>query len=315
MAYNIVIVGAGQLGSRYLQGLAGYTDSLNIHVIDINKNSLEKAKEIWIKTANSEIHSSQFSNNLESAPQQTDLAIISTGADVRESVVSSLVKNGNVDNWLLEKVLAQSTASVNRLESLTAHSNAWVNTYFRTMDWFKDIRQRSAPGPIKMKVIGGSWGICCNGIHFLDFAAWWSGEEITEIDNSGLLPYWYPAKRNGFQEVNGTLNAHFSGGSTAALISDESNNHFVIKVKTTREEWEINWQQNVAKRNDGFILPGKIPFQSEMTKDVAADMLLRRESALPTLEMSAKLHRPFLDSLLDHWNETYNDKKEFISIT
>lgn len=315
MEFNIVIVGAGQLGSRYLQGLAAYPDPLNIQVIDINQSSLEKAKEIWVKTANAETHSLLLSNNFELVPEQTDLAIISTSADVRESVVSSLVNNSNVDNWLLEKVLAQSASSVNRLESLTAHSKAWVNTYFRTMGWFKDIRQRSATGPIEMKVIGGSWGIGCNSVHFLDFAAWWTGEELTTIDNSGLLPYWYPAKRNGFQEVKGILKAHFSGGSTTTLISDESNNHFVIKVKTKAEEWMIDWEHNVATRNDGFVLPGKIPYQSEMTKNVAADILLRQESALPTLQMSAKLHCPFLDSLVNHWNKTYNEKKEYIPIT
>ena len=316
MAYNIVIVGAGQLGSRYLQGLAAYPDPLNIQVIDISNGSLDRAKEIWEKTANADSHALQLSNNFESIPAQTDLAIISTSADVRESIVSLLVKKSNVDNWLLEKVLAQSTASVNRIESLIGdRSKAWVNTYFRTMDWFKDIRERSASGPIEMKVIGGSWGIGCNGIHFLDFAAWWSGEEMTTIDNSGLLPDWYPAKRKDFLEVNGTLMAAFSGGSTAALISHEPVEHFVIKVKTKAEEWMIDWEHNVATRNDGFVLPGKIPYQSEMTKNVAADILLRQESALPTLQMSAKLHCPFLDSLVDHWNKTYNEKKEYIPIT
>lgn len=316
MAYNIVIVGAGQLGSRYLQGLAAYSDPLNIQVIDISNGSLDRAKEIWEKTANADSHALQLSNNFESIPAQTDLAIISTGADVRESIVSLLVKKSNVDNWLLEKVLAQSTASVNRIESLIGdRSKAWVNTYFRTMDWFKDIRERSTPGPIEMKVIGGSWGIGCNGIHFLDFAAWWSGEEITNINNSGLLPKWYPAKRKGFLEVNGTLLATFSDGSTVELISHELVEHFVIKVKTKAEEWTIDWEHKLATRNDGFVLLGKIPYQSEMTNDIVADIILRQESRLPNLQMSAKLHRPFLDSLVNHWNKTYSDNKENVPIT
>ena len=43
MAYNILIAVAGQLGSRYLQGLFKFNDLLNIYVFDISDDSLKTA--------------------------------------------------------------------------------------------------------------------------------------------------------------------------------------------------------------------------------------------------------------------------------
>ena len=43
---NIVIIGAGQLGSRYLQGLIPLIDDVNIYVIDPLNSSLEKCKKL-----------------------------------------------------------------------------------------------------------------------------------------------------------------------------------------------------------------------------------------------------------------------------
>ena len=47
MSTSVLIVGAGQLGSRYLQSLKKVKSSLNIYVVDINQNSLNIAKDRW----------------------------------------------------------------------------------------------------------------------------------------------------------------------------------------------------------------------------------------------------------------------------
>ena len=42
---NILIVGAGQLGSRYLQGMASLKKNCSIYIIDPSDLSLKRAKE------------------------------------------------------------------------------------------------------------------------------------------------------------------------------------------------------------------------------------------------------------------------------
>ena len=47
MSATILITGAGQLGSRYLQGLNNCRETLDIYVNDISEQSLQIAKQRW----------------------------------------------------------------------------------------------------------------------------------------------------------------------------------------------------------------------------------------------------------------------------
>ena len=47
MSATILIAGAGQLGSRYLHGMANCRNILDIYVHDIYKQSLQIAKQRW----------------------------------------------------------------------------------------------------------------------------------------------------------------------------------------------------------------------------------------------------------------------------
>ena len=46
MVANIYVIGAGNIGSRHVQSLANSLTSLNIFVIDPNKENLKKTKNI-----------------------------------------------------------------------------------------------------------------------------------------------------------------------------------------------------------------------------------------------------------------------------
>lgn len=52
MTYNIVLIGAGQLGSRHLQGLKKIYTAVNIDVVDPNIDSISIAKERYEQVDN-----------------------------------------------------------------------------------------------------------------------------------------------------------------------------------------------------------------------------------------------------------------------
>jgi hypothetical protein len=315
MKYNIVLVGAGQLGSRYLQGLSKFSEPLSIFVIDVNQNSLDNAQLRWREALiEPNFHSIKFQDNMENLPEITDIAIISTSSNVRELVVKNLMVFTSVKNWILEKVLTQNITSLNNFEFLLGKT-AWVNTFFRTLPWFKEIKKNTSKSPIHVEVTGGNWGIACNTIHFLDFIHWWTGENILSFDHSGLESKWQKAKRIGFWEINGCLVANFSNGSTATLKSDDSNDPFLIKIKSDKEEWEIDWDNGIAKRNDDFTLKGKVLYQSEMTSNLVESILYNNDCELPTISVSIQQHKPFLESLLSHWNNVHNSQIMELPIT
>ena len=51
----------------------------------------------------------------------------------------------------------------------------------------------------KMKIYGtgGSWGMACNSIHFVDLLNWFSNEILESLDTSNIKD-WHPSKRLGF---------------------------------------------------------------------------------------------------------------------
>ena len=124
MSATILITGAGQLGSRYLQGLTNCKETLDIYVNDISEQSLQIAKQRWEQvekkvspdsvsgmTVPAIQHKVTFISSFEKIPKKINIAIVATNADVRPQVVKQIKANFEVCYWILEKVLAQSMTS------------------------------------------------------------------------------------------------------------------------------------------------------------------------------------------------------------
>ena len=45
--FNILIIGAGNIGARHLQGLINVSLKLNIWVVDSSEDSIRTAKSLW----------------------------------------------------------------------------------------------------------------------------------------------------------------------------------------------------------------------------------------------------------------------------
>ena len=90
---NILIVGTGQLGSRYLQGLAACSTILEIWCFDPSLDSLKTAKERWKSVGgSSSIHRINWTQDYSELPKIIDLAIVATNADVRSQVLKAVLQ-------------------------------------------------------------------------------------------------------------------------------------------------------------------------------------------------------------------------------
>lgn len=314
---HILIVGAGQLGSRYLQGLDSCPVPLDIMVIDTCIQSLGTARSRWEQVASEEApHRVSFSKDYGAVPGLVDLCLVPTTADVRLAVVEQIVSKTNVRFWVLEKVLAQSIKQIDHLEHCFSDSDGvWINTPRRMMSWHQQIRNVLPSGESWKVFLGGkSWEMACNSIHFLDLIAWFTGESLVSIQTSGLQN-WIPSKRNGFLEVTGQLIANFSGGTELILESDNTSEPFVIRLKNSEGEWVLEESIGSFKGPDGFSLPGKVELQSEMSGCLVDGILNNVNCALTTFKESAAIHRIFLQSLLEHWNTSQNSNEFLLPIT
>jgi hypothetical protein len=326
---TILISGAGQLGSRYLQGLANCQNILDIYVQDISKISLQIAKQRWAEACQTIVADSgvltepsyqnkiTFVSSFDKLPKQIDFAIVATNADVRLQVVKQIAAKCDVQFWILEKILAQSVTALDDLFTLTQNSTgAWVNIPRRMMTWHQQIRKKlQSDIPLHITGSGSLWGLACNGIHYLDLVSWWTNEKLKTIDTSKLDSKWIKSKRMGFFEVTGKITALYSGGTRLVLESRRKGSVFKMMVEGQNSVWEINEIKGIAVGSDGIILNGKNEMQSTLTSKLVDDVLAGKKCDLPTIPESIEIHRVLLSSLLEHWNRVHDSNIKTLPIT
>jgi hypothetical protein len=276
------------------------------------------AQERWIEMATPATpHQVTFHSSLETIPLKLDIAVVATTARVRPQVVREIASYSSVRYWILEKVLAQSEAGLDEMVAQVGlEAKAWVNTPRRMLSWHQQIKSKlSHNGPLSLEVYGGSWGLACNAVHYLDMFAWWTGETLEEVDTLQLDSRWVEAKRPGNWEIFGTLHARFSGGSVATLSAQEGEVFYKFELEDGARTWLIDEAAGTATRSDGLALPGRLPFQSEVSGALVESILVSGTCELPTLSQSLAIHRPFIASLLSHWRATVDAQANAIPIT
>lgn len=315
---SVLLVGAGQLGSRYLQGLAAIDQPLQITVVDPSIASLSIARDRFNQVQRSFPDEVNFTTSFEDIPNHLDLAMVVTPAHCRARVVVDLASRHQVSAWILEKLLAQSSDQIDQIEhALVGNSHVWVNTSRRLIEWHQTLYAEilpNGPVPLRVRVVGGSWGLACNAIHFIDLVAWWSQASVQSVDSSGL-EQWVQSKRAGFQEVIGSLRVSYTNGSQLELFCGAGTEPTQITVATSNGEWVIDESAGRATSPHGQEFLGHLSYQSELTAPLVKKILQNGCCDLPTLAESMAQHRLLLNSLLMHWNQNQRRQDSIISIT
>ncbi len=319
MHKKILLVGAGQLGSRYLQGLIMSKFNLEITVVDTSLNSLETAKLRWNETGGEDsVHQVRWLESLPLDPLSVDVAIIATSAKGRSSVVERIAGTIEVRYWVLEKMLTQSHKELLVIHSAIAGcTGVWVNIPRRMMAWHQSLKEAfSGKGSLKVSFSAGLWGLACNSIHFIDLVAWWSGETLVSIDTKGLDHCWRESKRSGYFEITGVLFAYFSGGTSLRLSSkEEAETQPIQVVLNSGLLWNVDETAGIAHSSCGERIDGSIEFQSQLSGRLLDDILHQGNCDLPLLDESSSMHAIFLDAMLAHWNLSQKRNDDIVPIT
>lgn len=314
---QILIAGAGQLGSRYLQGLAKYPRPLDIWLQDPSLSAIQTAIERWGQTsAENSKHRIKVLDTSQNVPEVFDVVIVSTNANIRCQVVRTINKQFNVHNWILEKVLAQSEEDVDEIVNIIGDTPAWVNTPMHLWSLYSNLKAEFSNHEPINAIIKNFEGLACSSIHFIDFIARCNKSKVTSIDTENLYPEWIESKRPGFMEVNGELAVNFSDGSRLKLIGNrDAAYHYTATISCAGETWEVDTEEGIAKSDLGRIIRGRAEYQSELTFGIVESILTRGMCGLPTLPESAHQHRILLAALLKHYIEHKGKDVTHIPIT
>ena len=144
---KILIIGCGELGSRFLQAAVSLPVITEIDIVEPG----EKAMNTAIQRMNdvgrdmSTLKVNWFSS-LEAVTSAGDMAVIATQSDVRLSVFEAALKIG-YRYFLIEKIVTQSVADYQRMIDLTQNtqSKVWVNCKTRNYPIWEYIQKKIDP--------------------------------------------------------------------------------------------------------------------------------------------------------------------------
>ena len=313
---KILLVGAGNLGSRYLQGLLKLKNPCQIYIIDYSQEALNLSKS-RIADIDNMIHELNFSLSLPDDIDCFNLAIIATTSNSRAKLIENINSRYRIEFWILEKVLAQSIEELLLISKCIGESdNVWVNTPRRIMPWFREIKSkiREKYEPIKIVVEGGDWGLACNAIHFIDLFSWITGSDVLKISHSDI-EYWMPSKREGYFEAVGKFKILFKDKSSLLLFCSNKKSDINISIDNPNGTWFINEKKGLAIGPNKEIVNGEKIYQSQLTCEVVTEIFKTGSCYLPSLEESTRQHIKMIEAFLNSWNSIYKKNDSFIKIT
>lgn len=323
---NILVVGAGQLGSRHLQSLMKSSSMLMVYVVDQSQNSLLLAKNRVEEVTNQSGTTVSYHTHLDEIKNtQFFLTIIATSSAPRLLVLREVLERFESQNIILEKFLFQNLESYALAESLIScsKSSVFVNCPLRTYPIFKEIKKAISVSdcPIHMHYSGGQWvSLACNSIHYIDLLAFLGNAKLHNVDCSNIDSEIIPSKRLGYIEFTGMLTCEFTNKSRLELESLRgSKKDSTIIITFGKETFKIDELTGNYKYYRGTKLINSdnydVPYQSDLTHQVLDQLVKKGTCDLSAYNESSSYHQLFLREMLVTYNKITKKDAKSLPIT
>lgn len=328
---EVAIIGAGQLGSRHLQGILKSHNDFAVTIVDPSEQSLEiaeqRAKEIEHQ------HSLRFVSKIQTLPTKLDLVIVATNSNVRLKVLQELLEHAKVSTLVLEKVLFQKIEEYEtaRLLLLEHGVDCYVNHPRRMQSLYRYVRQLLAQQSQESYFIhayGSNWGLGCNGLHISDMLEFVFDDSVIAYTCQNLDPKLIDSKRAGFKEFSGSIDGLMKKNHqfriTSEVTSDAIPTSLTIvfnspsfsftvheggKVPTLTVKSDTNSLEEVVTELE------PMRFQSDLSCMIIDKIILGQKIDLPSYEQARRNHQLFISNLLNNMELNGYEKTEICPIT
>lgn len=309
---KILIIGAGQIGSRHLQGALKSSHKTSITLVDPSIESLKLSEIRANETTYGHPHSTVIYMQERPKHEYFEICIISTNAKVRAKVTRDLLIDCQIKHIIFEKILFQRELDFEIISKLIKEKNitAWVNCARRTNSDYQEINKNlNTNNSIQMFVSGASWGMACNSIHFIDLFSYFVNSSDLCTKKVDLSKNIINSKRGeGIYEINGVI--EFEKGGHSLKISCEESEKSSLKVKITNKnvEYSIDELEGIWKSNINGLTKIKyqnMPFLSDQTKNNIESLINKNQCELVLYEESCKQHFLLLSAIRTHLSKIF----------
>lgn len=302
------VIGCGEIGSRHLQGLLHFPEPVKIQVVEPSAMARSiaqaRAEEVQCR-AGTELSWHESMETIEPG----EFTVIATTAVKRVDIFCRLLDQGH-KRFLIEKMVCQSDQEYQGLLAAFKQKGAkgWINCYRRYTEFYKKLKLDLGSSPLHVSVLGGNQGLGCNAIHFLDLFAFLCADNHIDIIGGFFSDRLLPNKRSrDLIEFAGTIVAQAANGSTMTLTFSEASPALITVEVLGRSvrafidedgrraqvarEWE-NW----GWQAESFMNL----YSSQLTPQVAYEVLTTDQCNLASLEDSYPAHRELFSIFLNH---------------
>lgn len=304
--FTVLIAGAGNIGSRHLQGTTKSANDLDIWVYDLSEESLKVAKERFEQMPENGVKKVHYVTNLNEVPDSIDVAIVASGSKPRAAIIKQVLAAKKVQYMVLEKFLFGKLSEYTEIGELlkTKGVKTWVNCPYRMFDGYKRLKGKlDTKSPLIASFgNGGNWGLCCNAIHYIDIFMYLTGQEDFTVDLSKLEEEVLESKRPGYIELIGDLTVETPKGDALTLQTSKEGEFIQqIKINNGANTIVIDENASTVDFNGEFFQLG-FTFQSGLTGRLIDDLIGKRTCDLSSFETSAHYHIQFLNAVMPFIN-------------
>lgn len=298
---------------------------ISIEVVDPNAEALSVAKQRYDQIPeNIKILDISYFSNLMEASAIFDIVIVATNANHRYGIVQELLTTKRVKYLILEKVLFQKLDEYDQIDKILDKYDVpcWVNHTRRLFPFYQLLKEKlKGEKQLSVNVQGGDWGLACNGLHFIDLIAYLADSQELILDPVFLNNNIYSSKRPGYIEIQGLLSGKI-GDNIFTLYSNEEPGLHIISIASDHYRYIIDeangmvWESSVYEKWQWKSKQEKIVyFQSELTQTIVEKILTEGICSLPTYHEATAMHKPFIKTLLNHYNQIKNLTVDILPIT
>lgn len=301
MSQNVLLVGAGALGSRHLQSLAASAEFNTVTVLEPNPAARQTAEVRWTEVGDSANKVLTFTD-FDNIAGPFDAAVIATPSIGRLDVLDRVLALG-CRRVLCEKVLFQTERDLGAAVRLVQSRGAdvRVNHVYRYADALIALKDIPVDGAMRLTVRIGGDGMGCNLIHYLDLLEYLSGEALVALDVA-LDPVHASKRGPAFVEFCGSASAVTRNGSKLDLAYIPGTvSSPVISVERDYGTVILDEGTGAVKTTlAGFpVISFVAPRVSALTARILADQKAG-QCHLPTLQQSAEANRLMLTRFNEH---------------
>ena len=323
---KIGIIGAGQLGSRHLQGLLSVSKTkFKIFVVDNSKESLQLAKQRAGEINHK--HELNYDITIDILPVFLDFVIIATSSMVRLSIIKQLLNKRAVKYLILEKVLFPEIKQYEIALGLIKKNKVkcWVNHPRRMYKNYQSIKKYfDTNESYFFQLVGRSWGLACNGLHFIDLFEYLTSSSLSSISCEFLNTEVKNSKRDGYIEFTGTITGMLENKHMFSISCSDGDELIAPSISILSDKIRIFIQESdapkiyVHHKESTFVnepINLILKYQSQLTGDLIEQIMSCETCDLPFFEHAAQTHKKFIKSFLDRWNSIRGTNDTILPIT